>query len=150
MHKIYLTIMTTTNNRSEHMHKICQHFQHIKVWAKWPPFCKHHYQVNSLRPSDAIWRQRSWTTLVQVMACCLMAPSHHLNQCWLIINKALWQSIEGYFKRDNTSVKIAYRKFQWNPPGLNELSSDELDNHPIIRITDDWFPGDHFASLGHK
>ena len=22
------------------------------------------------------------STLVQVMTCCLMAPSHHLNQCW--------------------------------------------------------------------
>ena len=29
---------------------------------------------NSLRPSDAIWRQRS-------------GPSHYLNQCWLIISK---------------------------------------------------------------
>ena len=23
-----------------------------------------------------------WSTLVQVMACCLMAPSHYLNHCW--------------------------------------------------------------------
>ena len=27
-----------------------------------------------------------WVNLAQVMACCLMAPSHYLNQCWLIIN----------------------------------------------------------------
>ena len=40
---------------------------------------------NSLWPSDAIWRQGSGSTLAQVMACCLMAPSHYLNQCWLII-----------------------------------------------------------------
>ena len=32
--------------------------------------------VNSLWPSDAIWHQRSWSTLVQVMAYCLTAPSH--------------------------------------------------------------------------
>ena len=44
--------------------------------------------VNSLRPSDAIWRHRSGSTLVQVMACCLTALSHYLNQCWLIISKA--------------------------------------------------------------
>ena len=37
-------------------------------------------EINSLRPSDAIWRQRSGSTLVQVMACCLTAPSHYLNQ----------------------------------------------------------------------
>ena len=43
--------------------------------------------LNSLRPSDAIWRQRTGSTLAQVMACCLMATSHYLNQCWLIISK---------------------------------------------------------------
>ena len=42
--------------------------------------------LNSLWPSDAIWRQGSRSTLVQVMACCLTAPSHYLNQCWLIIS----------------------------------------------------------------
>ena len=29
--------------------------------------------------SDAIWQQRSGSTLAQVMACCLMAPSHYLS-----------------------------------------------------------------------
>ena len=37
-----------------------------------------------LWPSDAIWRQRSGSTLAQVVAWCLTAPSHYLNQCWLI------------------------------------------------------------------
>ena len=46
--------------------------------------------INSLWPSDAIWRHISGSTLVQVMACCLTAPSHHLNQHWLIINEVLW------------------------------------------------------------
>ena len=36
---------------------------------------------NSLWPSDTIWRHKSGSTLAQVMACCLMAPSHYLNQC---------------------------------------------------------------------
>ena len=30
--------------------------------------------LNSLRPSDAIWRHRSVSTLAQVMACCLTKP----------------------------------------------------------------------------
>ena len=30
---------------------------------------------------------RFGSTLAQVMACCLTAPSHYLKQCWLIINK---------------------------------------------------------------
>ena len=49
---------------------------------------------NPLGPSDAIWRWWCWSTLVQAMACCLTAPSHYLNQCWLIISKVLWHSSE--------------------------------------------------------
>ena len=52
---------------------------------------------NSLWPSESIWRHRSRSTLVQVMAFCLMAPSHYLNQCWLIIRKVLLHSAEGNF-----------------------------------------------------
>ena len=43
--------------------------------------------INSLRPSDAIWQHRSGSILAQVMACCLTAPSHYQNQCWLISSK---------------------------------------------------------------
>ena len=42
-------------------------------------------EVNSLWPSDVIWRHRSRLTLVQVMACCLTAPSHYLTQCGMIL-----------------------------------------------------------------
>ena len=56
-------------------------------------------QVNSLWPSDAIRRQRTESTLLQLMACCLTAQSHYLNQCWLIISKVLWHSSEGIIMR---------------------------------------------------
>ena len=55
--------------------------------------------VNSLWPIDAIWRQGSRSTLVQVMAWCLTAPSHYLNQSWLIISKVPWHSSEGIIMR---------------------------------------------------
>ena len=42
------------------------------------------FKINSLWPSDAIWRHRSGSAWSPVMACCLMAPSHYLNQCWLV------------------------------------------------------------------
>ena len=47
---------------------------------------KHHtnYILNSLWPGDAIWRHGTRSALAQVMAWCLTAPSHYLNQCWLI------------------------------------------------------------------
>ena len=36
--------------------------------------------INLWWPNHAIWLHRSWSTLVQVMTCCLTAPSHCPNQ----------------------------------------------------------------------
>ena len=59
----------------------------------WPVLCKIASKVvNSLWPSDVIWRQGSRSTLAQVMACCLTAPRHYLNQCWLMTSEVLWPS----------------------------------------------------------
>ena len=83
--------------------------------------------INSLGLNDAIWRQRSGSTLAQVMACCLTAPSHYLNQCWLFIRKVQWYSSEDNFRSDisatnhEVSLKIIYTKFHWNLSGANEL-----------------------------
>ena len=52
---------------------------------------------NSISPSDALWPHRSGSTLDQVIAWCLRAPSHYLNQCWLIISEVLWHTPEGNF-----------------------------------------------------
>ena len=38
--------------------------------------------ANSLWSSDAIWCYGPESTLGQVIACCLTAISHYLNQCW--------------------------------------------------------------------
>ena len=45
--------------------------------------------VNSLWPSDAKWLQIYMSTLAHVIACCLTAPSHCLNQCLLMISEVL-------------------------------------------------------------
>ena len=63
-----------------------------------------HSPLNSLGPSDTIWRQISGSTLAQVMAYCLMAPSHYLNQCWLILSKVQWHSYDGNFIRDTSAI----------------------------------------------
>ena len=74
--------------------------------------CKHMLQINSLWPSDAIWRQRSGSTLAQVMACCLTAPSHYLNQCWLIISEVQVTFILGQFHKrclNHQSLKSVWK-----------------------------------------
>ena len=48
------------------------------------------HSLNSLWPIDVVWWQGSRSTLAQVMDCCLTAPSHYLNQFWLIISKVWW------------------------------------------------------------
>ena len=58
------------------------------------------WNINSLWPSDTIWLHRSGSTLAQVMACCLTAPSHYLNQCWLFISKTHWHLSKGNFSRN--------------------------------------------------
>ena len=91
-----------------------------------------HPVVNSLRPSDAIWRQWSGSTLSQVMVCCLTAPSHYLNQCWLIISYVPWHSSEGITIRrsleipiNETRLKIAFLKTCTDVLGANELTLQE-------------------------
>ena len=80
--------------------------------------------INSLLPSDSIWRQRSGSTLAQVMACCLSAPSHYLNQCWLIISEAQISTISQEMPQPSITkicLKITGLKFNSNFPGANEL-----------------------------
>ena len=81
---------------------------------KFYPYRKIHFKItatsprgqwaNSLWPSYATWRHWSGMTLDQVMACCLMAPSHYLNQCWVIISKIQWYSSKGNFTRDTSTT----------------------------------------------
>ena len=86
---------------------------------------------NSLWPSDAIWghttRHRSGSTLAQVMACCLAAPSHYLTQCWLIIRESSDHQLRAISQEipqpsvTKVSLKISYLKLCLNLPGHNEL-----------------------------
>ena len=99
MMKVYVTTLIIGPNwviATKQYHMKVMYFQHyLLVWsskdmAMWQGVnfpgvmgsC-----VNSLWPSDVIWRQGSRSTLAQVMDCCLTAPSHYLNQYWLIISR---------------------------------------------------------------
>ena len=84
-------------------------------------------KVNSLRPSDAIWRQRTGSTLAKVMTCCLTTPSHYLNQCWLTVSTDQWRLYKGNLTRDTPAInhenqlQFAWIKFLLNLPGANGL-----------------------------
>ena len=82
-----------------------------KSSAKYPPLClgfrlmaQSKTGVNSLWPRDFIWRQGSRSTLGQVMACCLTAPSHYLNQCWPMISEVLWHSPDSNFTENTEDI----------------------------------------------
>ena len=62
------------------------------------------HEFNSLWPSDAIWCHITKSALVQVMACCLTAPGHYLNQCWLITSKVHWHSSADNFTRYTSDI----------------------------------------------
>ena len=62
--------------------------------------------IYSLWPMDAIQQHRSGSTLVQVMAWCLMAPCHYLNQCWLIISGFVWHSYKDQYHKMYTSYQF--------------------------------------------
>ena len=90
------------------------------------------WAFNSSWPSDATWWHKSRSTLIQVMASCLMVPNHYLNQCWLIINDILWHSPGGNFTRNardiihDMSLKITNLRLLPHLPGANELNL-----HPV-------------------
>ena len=81
--------------------------------------------VNPLRLNNSIWIHRSGQTLTQVMACCLVAPSHYLHQCWLIISEvSTWEQFPSYssvyYESENFIFKITATspRGQWVNDGL--------------------------------
>ena len=95
-----LEILVLMKCKSLNVFENCQYT--LKTKVKSP----RGYSVDSFWPSDALWQHEYGSTVAQVMACSLTAPSHYLNQCWLIINHVQRQSPGGNFTR-NTSV-ISY------------------------------------------
>ena len=123
-----------------HTHKVCDNLQWtmaeilrclcVKEVTQWEA-------ISSLWPSDAIWRHRTWSTLVQVMACCLMAPTHYLNQCWLIISEDPWHLPEGNFR--GKYWRHILKLCLWNPSqsvksGLYYIVKESS----VMQCWDDW------------
>ena len=79
--------------------------------------------------SDSIWSQRFDSALVQLMACCLIAQSHYLNQCWLLINEVVfrWEHASSLWVPklliSLITVKNILSKLLPHLPGANELKT---------------------------
>ena len=118
--------------------------------------------INSLQPSDAIWRHRSRLTLVQVMAYCLTASSHYLIQQTIILNDARWQfaednsteitldintiCFENYtFKNTaaplwtNTETKMSSFWWKFHHWLHRKLSFWQLSVQPVMKISSKWW-----------
>ena len=78
------------------------------------------------RASETLVKQPPGSTLAQVMAWCLTAPSHYLKQSWLIISEVQRQIRAISQEMPQPSVtkipsKFTYVKFHLYFPGANEL-----------------------------
>ena len=129
---------------------------HLLLWyRKYTIYHIKYTLFNSLWPSDAMWRQRSGSTLAQVMACCLTAITW-TNVDWSSVKssdihiRAISQEM---LQPSITKIclKITYLKFHSNFPGANELivlcfvvvvlSFLVLNCDLFTRILQDYFKG---------
>ena len=102
--------------------KVIQRFQlpaPFQCWQTIEMWCI--FFLNSLWPSDAIWRHRCGSILAQVMACCLTAPNHYLNQWGLMVSTDQWRLSRGNFTRypkhqSQKSASICLDKFFFKSP----------------------------------
>ena len=60
-------------------------------------------RMNVLRQSEAIWRRGPRSTLIQIMDCCLMAPSYYLDQYWRTVNWILNNKFQGNLNLKNNN-----------------------------------------------
>ena len=82
--------------------------------------------ILNLTPVDSLWCHRSESTLVRVMACCLTAPSHYLNQ-YSLTDVARWHStLRGQFhgncSRCPTCLEITLLEISLHLPGVNQCN----------------------------
>ena len=105
----------------------------------------------SLWPSDAIWEHRTRSTLAQVMACCLTAPSHYLSQCWFTMNETR-HTFQGnvYLNTQDSNPQAGFGiytfKSQLHPPANNELY--QIINESLQKSSEGNFTGGIY--LGHQ
>ena len=135
--------------------QIRENDQHIDTCTKWSKILqmsiwmtffaailsKLHWNLLTMIPwiMNNCW---SGSTLAQVMACCLTAPSHYLTQCWLIISESSDHQLRTISQEipqpsiTKMRLKITYITFHANLPGANEINTlHTIMNGHVRQIT---------------
>ena len=106
----------------------------------------HLAHINLLWLNHTMWHHRTWSTLVQVMACCLIAPNHYLNQCWLLNSEVSWQSPEGNFAGNS---KDAYPWYESENYKFNICWEAQINCHVPKKTSPlKWWPIDFETENG--
>ena len=104
--------------------------------------------LNSLWPSGTVWWHRSGSTLAQVMACCLTAPSHYQNQCWLIISKVQWHSSEGNSTIDTSPINHSNYLGKYSPKiSFKCPRSQWVNSSPPSGVYMHWWTGSALVQI---
>ena len=98
------------------------------------------FNFNSLRPSDAYMRRQSNHHWFRLWLVAWSAPSHYLNQCWIIINsnhrnKLRWNPrrnssifiLENAFENVVCEMASTLSRPQWVNPSMNYVPSKAWD-----------------------
>ena len=81
---------------------------------------------------DAMCKQRTGSTLAQLMACCLTTPSHYLNQCWLLIVDVVLYSYQSNFTASAQTTALSYHKEFGNY--AFQITATSSDSTHLIRV----------------
>ena len=124
-----------THNRESCMNDVLITGQHVS-WGS------HSCDVNSLWPDDILWCPWSHSSLFQIMAWCLIAPSHYLKQWWLLdcMTNILQWNLNEFIKNLCNKIELKFcSKYIYIFPNLSELTIYNL----ILVATPDY----HLASF---
>ena len=142
------------NNQTFEVILVCEYmFNYIQVLSSYlrylsgrrnAYFLHSNYLLNLFRalwPCDIIWRHKSRSTLAQVMAYWLTAPSHYWTNVGLSSVgssgthlRAILQAIP-QSSGTEISLKITYLTFCSHLPGANELNQRKLHHLPGADIS---------------
>ena len=100
-----------------------------------------------------------WSTLAQLMACCLASPSHYLNQCWLLLSEIMWLSPKTNFTistqatirwQASSITLISYLGSKlWNLLASEYSEVNDVDYERLKFLIKYWAGPNHDSAQGH-